>query len=122
MAKFDRVSYSQSYETVTQYGLKRWQKIGVEMVMEENDDPKNVLSQAKLLVDEFHKETNKPQEQEPLPDIQKPQEKLSPLDQTIADIESCKELKVLESYRLIVKNNDYLKPYYAKQYEKLTNG
>ncbi len=46
------VTYSQSKETMYGYGLKRWDKAGVEIELTESDNPENAFSMAKQLVDE----------------------------------------------------------------------
>ena len=61
---------------------------------------------------------NTPQFNQPLPTISKDKEPGSPID-LITEIESCKKIKVLESYRIIVKKNPYCEMAYEKRMTEL---
>lgn len=118
MAKFDRVLY----QKVFPIGQFTTERLGVEMQLDEGDDPKEILLTAKKLVEEFHKETNQllyANQEEPMQQ-QVSKEELSPIEQVRMDIASCKEMKVLESYRLIVKNNPDLQSTYDNQLKQLS--
>ena len=114
------VTYSQSKETMYGYGLKRWDKAGVEIELTESDNPENAFSMAKQLVDEqlskiIHQkdEMKGTQVRDVLSYINKPHS-------LIDDIRSCKELTVLESYRIIVKNKPELQQAYDETFKKLS--
>lgn len=114
------VTYSQSKETMYGYGLKRWDKAGVEISMDENDNPENAFSMAKQLVDEqlskiIHQEEEMKGTQ--VRDVQPGEENIALIDQ----INSCKELKVLESYKLIVRNDEVLNHAYRTKLVELSN-
>jgi hypothetical protein len=105
------------------------EKISIEMQLDEGDDPIVVLNEAKKLVEKYHRDTNPQLYQEVKveldafkvfePPIRKEQPKKDRLSQLKEDISTCKELKVLESYRLIAQSNPEIKSVYETMYKKL---
>jgi hypothetical protein len=108
------------------------EKIGVEATIEEGDNPIEVLKSLKELADNFNKIAN-PHLEEPKffdavgskgflnavqpideREIEKPIGKSMP-----EQIMSCDSMKVLESYKLLVKNNDEWKAAYDLRFEQI---
>lgn len=118
--KIKTVTFSQSIETVYGYGLKKWTKAASEIEFdEEKDNPDHAYDLAKQLVKEqIAKELAEHTEQMGTQVRSIEQEDSVPLaDQ----INSCKELKVLESYKLIVRNDEVLNAAYRKKLVELSN-
>ena len=121
-----------SYQKTYNLGNYSSEKIGVEISINAGEDSMEALRTAKQLCDEYHKETTTslPPEntitnvEEILPEIQQP--KLSAKqrqEQTLIDsINSCTDVKVLESYRLIAKSKPKLQTSYDNKLKQLTNG
>lgn len=108
--KVDRISY----QKVFPLGMYINERIGLEIQLDDGEDATIALSKAKAMVESFHIENNKglyvEVNQEAIP-IQKPEEIRIGL--LIQDIESCKDIKTLESYKLLVKG----KPDFQKAYD-----
>ncbi len=118
--KISQISYSQSKETMYGIGLKRWDKCAVEIQIEENDNPENAFQMAKQLVNEqIEKSISMDDECRGVKvrDIEPDGEDIPLIDQ----INSCKELKVLESYKLIVRNDEVLNNAYRTKLIELSN-
>lgn len=109
-----------SYQKAFVIGPYLQHRIGVEIQLEEGEKPETVLSIAKGIVDSWHKE----QYPVELPGQQGPMQE-SHVDRgnykeaMEADIKSCTDLKVLETYKLLVRNNDYLQSVYEKKLAEL---
>lgn len=97
------------------------ERIGFEASLDEGEDPTEVLAELKKLSVEFYKKSNNHLEEngllsrvevrEPIK-VEKPQNGVESLT---ADIESCKELKVLESYKFIAKQNPVIQEVFNKK-------
>lgn len=111
-----------SYEKVFQLGAYINEKIRVEVSLEKGEDAKEALDTARNLVHEYHFEQNKELYEQRGTRVIEVEPKLSPKESLIADINSCKEVKVLESYKLIVKNNPDLQDIYDNKLKSLQNG
>lgn len=119
--KINKVFYEKLFPT----GSFLNERIGMEASLDPGDDEQGALHSLKEKVEKFHKDSN------PLLDTVAPDqqpiisEKPIPADQRIAviiaDIYSCKELKVLESYKLMVKGNPELQAAYDQKFKELTN-
>ena len=109
--KVTNIQYGKSYEL-----QGYWEKISIDIQVDENELPNTVLDTAKNIVDGWHRDRN--------PDlyggnvIEEKKTKLS--GNIVKDIESVIELTVLKSYELICKNNPDLKKVYDKQFKKLS--
>jgi hypothetical protein len=90
-----------------------WEKIGVEIETSE-ENARKTLYEAKKTVENFHYESNKASEKQENIEVK-------PSGSIEEDIKSCTTLKVLESYRFVVKNKPELQPAYDKKYEELKN-
>lgn len=116
----EKISYSMSYEMVTTTGLKLWQKLGVEGTLSQNEDPKEGYKALHDLIEETHKEHSQPlsfvADNAPVPEVQVEKEQPKSL---LEQIESCTEVKVLESYRLIAKTKPECQEAYDKKLKEL---
>jgi len=125
----DKISYQKVFPIAPYIN----EKIGVEIQLDEHDIPGEALTHAKELVEQWHKEANpglylyqtvpfEPPVTAPTQVI--PAEKPIPEDQRIesliADIYSCGQLKVLESYRLLAKTHPSLQQAYDEMLKKLS--
>jgi len=108
------------------------EKIGVEATIEEGDNPIEVLKSLKELADNFNKIANphlEPEEQKFfdavgskgfLNAVQPIDEREMKIGKSMPEqIMSCDSMKVLESYKLLVKNNDEWKAAYDLRFEQL---
>lgn len=116
------ITYSESYEFI-EYGLHRWKKIGIESDLEDGDDPIQChITQVKKV--EAMKATSIAELESMrgthTVDIGQPQEQISPTETIIRDINSCNEVKVLETYRFIVKNTPELEQVYEEKLKELS--
>lgn len=126
--KIDRVSYQRLMPT----GMYSNERIGIEAMLDEGEKPEEAISQLKQMVEEFHKQSNPQFYQEggevgmAYPEILAGRE---PITQDakekrvlllIGDINSCKEVKVLESYRLIAKQIPEIQSAYEKKMQELS--
>lgn len=117
--KIKSITYSQSRETMYGFGLKRWDKAGVEVELSDTDNPENAFNLAKQLIDEQLSKVIQPENEmrgittRIIEDGHEPRS-------LIDDIRSCKELTVLESYRIVVKNKPELQTAYDEMHKKLS--
>ena len=115
------INYTKTYNL----GSYQSEKIGVEISINEGENAMEALDTAKKLCQEFHEKNNpepfvsgetiiQPASTEPIPEIKvdKKTAKEQQEQKLIDDINSCTELKVLESYRLIAKSNKKLQTTY----------
>ena len=106
-------------------GLKRWDKCAVEIQIEENDNPENAFQMAKQLVNEQIEKSIAMDDEcrgTKIRDIAPEESRLSATQSIINDINTCKEVKVLESYRLIAKSNSEIQTAYDNKLKLLNNG
>lgn len=115
----DKISYQKTFNL----GNYSSERIGVDIVLNEGEDAKLSLSEASKLVHEYHKESlslNPPQSSDTLvPDIHL--DKATLANSLVRDINSCTELKVLESYKIIVKGKPDLQDAYDTKLKELKN-
>lgn len=124
-----------NYQKTYNLGNYSSERIGIEISINEGQNPKEALQEAKKLADEFHLDNNKGLYVENMitgvastgiasPIIQqtatKKQENTKPLT-LIEQINTCTEVKVLESYKLIVRNNPDANEAYRKKLVELSN-
>ena len=128
--KFEKISYSESIETVNAFGTKKWFKSGTEIT-----DINGEVQRATILAKEYVSDTIKqsltdnpsyvadpttftsktnytPPTYIPLPDIQV--DKVSDPSTTEQDIKNCTNIGVLESYQFIVRGNQKLQDIYDR--------
>lgn len=124
--KTTKVSYTKTYP-IPSTGV--WEKIFVEAELEPGDDARFCLYNCKKIVENFHFESNKADEKKAngnvgefkieyvSTDIEKPST-LSKVASIIKDIGTVTDLKVLESYHFIARNDaDIQAAYDKKKYE-----
>jgi hypothetical protein len=124
----DRIKYGRSF----QVGLSIWERIDMEATIEQGDDLEKCFSELKNQVETTHKKLNPhlyPKGNEAIiesfgeiPERQQViqiESKETAAQKVIAQINECSELKVLESFSLIVKKNPELKPAYDKKLKQL---
>ena len=116
--QIERVYYQANYRR----GDFLYENIGIGVLINEGEDAKQALDQAKSLCDEYHL-ANLPKEQpQPINEekiIQSPKE--SAEIGVIAAINSCTELKVLETFQKLAKSKPEFQIAYDNQLKKLTN-
>lgn len=108
------IGYSHTY----MIGTTDFEKIWYEGELEEGDDIRQCLYKAKKIVSDFHFESNKADEKKKEIAKQGKAQEVKPT--TVEDINSCKDLTVLHTYRLIVKSNPVLQKAYDEMYKKLS--
>jgi len=113
--QIERISYQKTFNL----GSYQSQRIGVDIILNPEDSADEAFAQARELVEKYHSETapvmiadNPPEQVQQISNG-----KLTPEQNLIQQIESCQELKVLESYRLIAKT----KPEYQTAYDNTLN-
>jgi hypothetical protein len=118
--KVDKVSYQKLFPI----GSFVNERIGVEITIDENDDVTQVLNSAKSMVEKFHKDSNPLLYIDSVPETNPIRMKEKRPEGTeegiIFDIGSVKELKVLETYAFLAKNNQKINEAYQKQKQFLS--
>jgi len=110
--KIIKAAFSKTFP-ITQY----YEKIYLEAELNDGDDARQVLYDLKKQVNTFFYESNAAAEKQMGTQVS---------DAPIAfgimldDIKSCKTLKVLESYKMVVKNKPDLQAAYDEQFKKLS--
>ena len=113
MANFKTVKYTKEF----QYrGLSEW--ITSEAEINPGEDAKAILHQCKNLVEEFWTEISPEHNGSVVPTIVK-EEPQSTEAKIIADIYTVKDIKVLETYQLMVKGKPTMEAAYNEMKEKL---
>lgn len=120
--KIEKIFYQKLFPT----GAYSNEKIGIEAIVEPGETAEQCLSAAKAKIDEWHKRNN-PQDYmadatvAPTIEVEKD---ASPVETRVAalirDINSCKEVKVLETYRFMVKQDPRLQEAYDKKHKDLS--
>jgi hypothetical protein len=106
------------------------ERVGFEASIDENDDPQQALAQLKEMADKFHEKNNAEnnhQESGESPENSSHKENSEPkppqeiqIGNIEAGIRSCRDIKILETYRLIIKKDAGLQKAYDEMMEKLT--
>lgn len=122
-----------SYQKTYNLGNYSSERIGVEVSINEGENAMEALDTAKKLCQEFHDKNNpepfvsgetiiQPASTEPIPEIKVDKRTAKEIQEQklISDINSCTEIKVLESYRLIAKSNEKLQTAYDLKMEQLS--
>lgn len=116
------VSYQKIYPTGINYLNHR---IGVEIELSPDDNPDDAFQLARQTVERWNIESNPMMAaaiaySEPeIPLIPKKNGKEAATDNMILAINSCTDLKVLETFRLLVKNNPIFQEAYDKKLKQL---
>lgn len=120
--KIEKINYQRAYVT----GPFLQDKLGIEISIDQGlgETPEMAYSLAKEIMDNWHKQANPHLEGTTITDVPgEPPRTLEIMNNRIAneeqrieaiisDINSCTEIKVLESYRLMVKSNERLQNVY----------
>lgn len=117
--KLTKIARSKSFEMVNGYGLKFWDKLGIEADLGENEDPKDCYKQLGQLIDETHRENNPEISfvagNGPVPIVSIDKPKMSEEEELIQTINKCTSLEGdsgLLSYRLPASLNPSTKSAY----------
>jgi hypothetical protein len=118
MANITKVTYRRTYNL----GSFQSEAIGVEMDLNENEDPINAFKEMNKLTDAYHLETITQLDlyrgaTERV--IEQPKTKETQEERIIKDLGTCKELKVLETYSLLAKNNPKIQEAYNLKLKEL---
>lgn len=118
---FKKIIYGESYEAVNSYGLKSWNKLAVEIEMEQGESADDAYQTAHKFIKE-----KLTQQIEAEPVIQKKAEtKLTGFAYWEDKINSCTEIPKpdgLESFRYIADTNPKLKEVFNNRLNELKNG
>lgn len=112
--------YKVIYDKLFPYAPYLNERIGIEILVETGQSPQDALLEAKTIVEAFYKEqslANRPPETTTItiPESQQEiqvQKEIPKSTSLIDDINSCTEVKVLESYKFIVRNKPELQAAY----------
>jgi hypothetical protein len=116
------------FETFPIPTSERWQKIVLKASIEENEDVRQCLYSLKKQVESFFYEANKADEKKaeeakkqknPVNEVYEDMS-LSNEEMLVKQIKSCNEIKVLESYKFIVKGKPELEIAYNNRLKELT--
>ena len=118
--KYERISYQriftlpQPFENV---------KMGIELIIEPGETAMDGYRTAKKIVEDsfndIHADAIKQFQAQEIP-IEPPIPEDKRISAIVSDIRTCKEVKVLESYRLIAKSNPELQAAYDQKMQELT--
>ena len=112
-----------SYQKTFNLGNYSSERIGVDINLNEGDTTDEAMAQARALIDKYHSETLSliDDKQRGIHEqvIPTPKEPLSKTEEMIRDMNTCKDLKILESYRLIASKNPELQAAYDLKHEQL---
>lgn len=111
MAIFEKIKYTQDSEG------HKW--IGIEALPEQGESPDEVFKQIQGKVKQWHggpSWSHSVSHSFGVVDT----EHASPIDRLTADINSCVDIKVLETYKLLIKTNKELQEVYNKKLAELS--
>jgi hypothetical protein len=117
-----------NYQKVFPLGQYINERLGIEIEVSELDDPLEVYKEAKRIIEEAHRAMNPQLEYESIPSTtqppipeQKPQPEERRIGNIVEDINSCENLKVLETYKFIAKQKPEFQEAYEKKFRELSN-
>lgn len=120
--KFKSIKYTKEFKTIM--GTSEW--IGAKINLDDKDNPVDVLNEAKFLVEKYHIDSNQQLYIDDVPSIYIPKEEvkddfgsLALVASLINEINTCTKIKVLESYKFIVKSDPDLQDAYDKKLKEL---
>lgn len=118
------IKHSQSIEMFQSNGLKQWAGYEAIAEIEEGEDDSAAAAKLTEKVIGYHAENNKglhiEVNQDAIP-IQKQDPEEIRIGLLIQDIESCKDIKTLESYKFLVKGKPEFQKAYDNKLKQLTN-
>lgn len=118
-----KITYGESYEAVNSYGLKSWNKLGVEIEMEAGESADEAYQTAHQFIKE---KLSKQMEEEPvIQKRQEPKNENQKIAQYVSDLLLCRELEGkdgLLSFDAFVKqiDNQTVTSAYEMMYKKLS--
>lgn len=118
-----KITYGESYEAVNSYGLKSWNKLGVEIEMEAGESADEAYQTAHQFIKE---KLSKQMEEEPvIQKRQEPKNENQKIAQYVSDLLLCGELEGkdgLLSFEAFVKqiDNQTVTSAYEMMYKKLS--
>ena len=119
----DKIIYSESIETFQFNGLKLWKRAEISAALSEDDNPLECLSELKKDVQSFLQSPPEVPIGEALYGLLPIQQVDNPVETRIGlfidDIQSCKDLITLETYKLLVKGKPDLQEAYDKRLKEL---
>lgn len=122
--KLTKITRSKSYEMVNGFGLKSWDKFGLEADMSENENPIELYKELDAIIEQAHKESYQTisfvADNPPVPEVQVKKQP-SVIDNMILAITTCTEVKVLETFRKLAKSNEAFQKAFDETMIKLTN-
>lgn len=113
-----KISRSKSFEMVNGYGLKKWEKFGLEADLNENEDPIEGYKQLDLIIDQAYKDSYKP---EPPKEIQV-DKKPTPESNMITAITTCTTIEVLKTFSKLAASNPKFQEAFDNRLKELQNG
>ena len=115
--KLTKIARSKSFEMVNGYGLKRWEKFGIEADLENNEDPIEGYKQLDLIIVQAYKDSYKP---EPPKEIQV-KSKVSSFGNMIEAITTCTTIEVLKTFEKLAKSKPEFQTAYDNRLNQLAN-
>lgn len=112
--KITKIGYSKTY----QIGLANFEKLWLEADVTEGDDIRQCQYALKKQVESFHFESNKAAEKKEQEAKEEPKTQEARI---IAQIYGATDLKVLESFSLLAKNNKLIEAAYNHRLKELLN-
>ena len=112
--KITKIGYSKTY----QIGLANFEKLWLEADVTEGDDIRQCQYALKKQVESFHFESNKAAEKQAQEAKEEPKTQEARI---IAQIYGATDLKVLESFSLLAKNNKLIEAAYNHRLKELLN-
>lgn len=115
----DKVNISETYEIYNGEKILRWKKIEANVNLSAGEDSMQGANFVQEFINEWNNRTNVIQSN-PLPQTLSTQPKLSQEETIIRDIHTCTELKTLQAYKLIAKNNPTIQEHYTAKLSELS--
>lgn len=117
--KFTEVSFTETFPIYSDGREVRWQKIYCKAKLDAEDDRRQALYDCKKTVQSFFFESNKADEKKA--EVKKEPSVIGTIAPSMEEqINSCTEIKTLESYKFIVKNKPEWEKIYNNRLKELT--
>ena len=121
--QIDRIGRDKSYEMVTPYGLKVWDKVSVSGTISPSEDIQQAYKELDKILEEAHQATLSGEDEmkgTKVRDIA-PEPKIDILQGALDEIEKCTNMDELKGLWLISKSNLTLSAAYKVKEKQLTN-
>lgn len=117
-----QISFSQSRETVNEYGLKKWNKIGVEAELGENEPVTAAMQHLVLQVESWHNSLSQTENEIKGTEVTQVEESTVTKEQQVSGlieiISMCQSIKALEMRRLSVERDEKEYPGLRRAFDK----